>query len=135
MATRGIKQLQKLTLSYCEHGGSSRYVREFISSGRIVDYARANPTVQVAVEVQNGRHPNVNAEYLTGWDKQVCVKNEPINRISNVIQMLNDSSGRKMNRIDGPVQTQTPSVQGIWTPFLDIRDKKFGMEIVQDGDN
>lgn len=61
------------------------------------------------------------------------VKNEPIKRISKVIQMLNDSSGRKMNRIDGPVQTQTPSVQGIWTPFLDVSDKKFGMEIVQDG--
>ena len=71
MATRGIRQLQKLTLSYCEHGGSSRYVREFISSGKIVEYARANPQVQVAVEVSNGRHPNVTAEYLTGWDKQV----------------------------------------------------------------
>jgi len=47
--------------------------------------------------------------------------------------MLNDSSGRKMNRLDGPVQTQTPSVQGIWTPFLDLSGKEFGVEIVQGG--
>ena len=38
-----------------------------------------------------------------------------------------------MNRIDGPVQTQTPSVQGIWTPFLDVSGKKFDMQIVQGG--
>ena len=61
------------------------------------------------------------------------VKSEPIKRIYNVIQMLNDSSGRKMNRLDGPVQTQTPSVQGIWTPFLDLSGKDFGVEIVQGG--
>ena len=61
------------------------------------------------------------------------VKNEPIKRVHKVIQMLNDSSGRKMNRLEGPVQTQTPSVQGIWTPFLDISGKDFGVEIVQGG--
>ena len=71
MATRGVKQLQKLTLAYCEHGGSSRHIRDFISSGRIVDYAKANPTVQVSVEVRNGHHPAVVGKYLTGWDKQV----------------------------------------------------------------
>lgn len=133
MATRGVKQLQKLTLAYCEHGGSSRHIRDFISSGRIVDYAKANPTVQVSVEVRNGHHPAVVGKYLSGWDKQICVKSEPIKRIYNVIQMLNDSSGRKMNRLDGPVQTQTPSVQGIWTPFLDLSGKDFGVEIVQGG--
>ena len=130
MATRGVKQLQKLTLVYCEHGGSSRTLREYVASGRVVDFARANPSVEVEVAVRNGRHPHVAAEYRSGWAKQVCVKNEGMGRIGRVMSMLRDSSGRKMAaRLGGPVRTQTPSVQGIWTPFLHLGETEFRMEM------
>ena len=130
MATRGVKQLQKLTLVYCEHGGSSRTLREYVASGRVVDFARANPSVEVEVAVRNGRHPHVAAEYRSGWAKQVCVKNEGMGRIGRVMSMLRDSSGRKMAaRLGGPVRTQTPSVQGIWTPFLHLGETEFRVEM------
>mmetsp|Transcript_34247 Transcript_34247/g.50343 ORF Transcript_34247/g.50343 Transcript_34247/m.50343 type:complete len:133 (+) Transcript_34247:52-450(+) len=131
MATRGVKQLLKLRLCYCEVGGSSRNVREYISSGKVVEFAKENPTVSVIVQTRNGKHPMVKGHYITGYDKQICVKNEPIKRIDTVVNMLNNSSGRKMKKFGSPVKTVKPSVQGVWTPYLDIAERKFPIEIVE----
>ena len=68
---------------------------------------------------------------MTGSDKEICIKNEPIKRIYQVIGMLNNSSGRKIKKIGNPVKTNTPSVQGIWTPMLDIAERKFEIELVE----
>lgn len=130
MATRGIKQLTKLSLTYCEHGGSSRYMREFISSGRIIDFANKNPTLEIDVKIRNGKHPFVKGYYLTGQDKQIGVKNEGLGRIEKVLTKLNNSSGRKITKLKKPVVTSTPSVQGVWSPMLAIQDKKFDIKIV-----
>lgn len=124
MATRGIYQLQKLTIVYCEHGGSSRLVRDFISSGRIIEWAEKHPHIDIELKLRNGysNHPYIKGEYLTGSPKQVCVKNEPIKRIHQVMEMLKNSSGRKITRLKEPVMTQTPSIQGIWTPMLNLQE-------------
>lgn len=132
MSTRGVKQLTNLVFTYCEHGGSSRYVREFISSGRIVDIARREPDVEILVKNRNGKHPFIEARYLTGYDKVVCVKNEPVGRIYKVVEMLNNSSGRKLTKINAPIRTDTPSVQGVWTPMLDIASEEYKIEMVED---
>lgn len=130
MATRGIKQLQKLQLIFCDHGGSSTPLREYIKSGKIIAFATQNPTVEVSAELRNGHHPYLKAHYVTGFSKQVCVKNEPVERIEKVVTMLNDSSGRKITKIGAPVKTDTPSVQGVWTPMLDIASQtSFNIEI------
>ena len=131
MATRGIKQLTKLKVFFCEHGGSSSSVRDYISRGNIIQFAQQNPTVEVIAQLRNGKHPYILAEYLTGSSKQVCVKNEPIERINSVVEMLNNSSGRKITKITKPVRTQTPSVQGVWTPMLDIASKQFSVQFME----
>lgn len=130
MATRGVKQLTKLTLSYCEHGGSSRTIREFISSGRVIDFARENPTVEVSVKPRNGHHPFILGHYRTGRSKQISVKNEELARLYKVIEMLNNSSGRKITKITKPILTQTPSIQGVWTPMLDIEQTSFNIKFM-----
>mmetsp|Transcript_911 Transcript_911/g.1382 ORF Transcript_911/g.1382 Transcript_911/m.1382 type:complete len:132 (+) Transcript_911:48-443(+) len=131
MATRGVKQLQSLNIVYCEHGGSSRAVREYLSSSRIIEFAKQNPSVSISSKLRNGCHPYVQANYVTGSDKQVCIKNEPIKRIVNVMSLLNNSSGRKISKIGNPVRTLKPSIQGIWTPMLDIRNTSFDIKFVE----
>jgi len=131
MATRGVKQLLKLRLVYCEHGGSSRSIRDYLSSRKVIDFASVNPSVQVIAQLRNGKHPYVKAEYLTGSDKQVCIKNETMERVERVVQMLNDTSGRKITKINGPVRTHKPTIQGVWTPMLDIANTKFDIEMVE----
>jgi large subunit ribosomal protein L43 len=130
MATRGIFQLQTLKVFYCEHGGSSRSVRDFISSGRIVRWAMDNPQIDVEVKIRNGKHPYVLGEYLTGNPKQVGIKNEDTKRIYEVMNLLKNSSGRKIKRLQKPVMTQTPTIQGIWTPGLNIKDVEFDIQYV-----
>lgn len=46
--------------------------------------------------------------------------------------MLRNSSGRKIVRLGGnAVRGDVLSVQGVWTPMLDIKDEKFDMKVVE----
>ena len=129
MATRGVKQLRKIELFFCEIGGSSNRARQYIKSGKIVEFANNNPSVEVSAKLRNGNHPFIKADYVSGFSKQVCIKNEDLERIEKVVTMLNDSSGRKIIKIGSPIKTDTPSVQGVWTPMLDIARKPFTIEM------
>ena len=95
-----------------------------------MSFAKENPDVTLIVKPRNGKHPHVMGQYLTGYDKQICVKNESLKRIEEVLQMLNNTSGRKITKLSGKsVRTATPSIQGIWTPMLDIADQQFQVEL------
>lgn len=126
MATRGVVQLQKLTLKYCEYGGSSRAIRDFIANGRLVAWATLHPDTAVEVKVRNGHHPLVEGAYISqAVDHQISVKNYDSWRdVQEVCQMLADRSGRKITKITVPVLTDSPSIQGVWTPFLNLQNEE-----------
>lgn len=126
MATRGVVQLQKLTLKYCEYGGSSRAMREYLSNGKLVEWATQHPETAIEVKVANGHHPLVEGDYISQAAlHQVSVKNyESWRDVQEVCQMLCDRSGRKIMKITQPVLTDTPSVQGVWTPFLNLQNSE-----------
>lgn len=142
MATRGVVQCQKLTVFYCEHGGSSKALRDFLGSGRMVEWARERPQVSIQIKVRNGKHPFVKADYLTGVHQspnhsspaghQICLKSNAVRSpdIEGVLNQLYNRSGRKVTKFTKPIYTQTPSIQGVWTPALNLQlTPKFGMEI------
>jgi large subunit ribosomal protein L43 len=135
MATRGIFQLTKLSIYYCEVGGSSRALRDYIANGELVSWASQHPHVQMEVKRNNGHHPVIHADYLTNSKKilhQVSVKNyETWEHVQEVVQMLSNRSGRKITKITKPVLTDTPSVQGVWTPFLNLQhEPNFLVQII-----
>jgi large subunit ribosomal protein L43 len=131
MATRGVFQLQKLVLTYCEHGGSSRAVRDVVSSGQLSQWAVDHPHVQIHVRVRNGRHPYVEGSYVNFAKHQVGVKNRTSGDVLSVCDLLHNRSGRKIKKVTTPVVTATPSVQGVWTPFLDLATTRFPVTIVE----
>jgi hypothetical protein len=52
--------------------------------------------------------------------------------VETVLQKLYNKSGRKMTKFTQPVYTQTPSVQGVWTPSLNLQlQDKFPMKMVE----
>jgi len=63
----------------------------------------------------------------------VGIKNEDMKFVKKTIDYLNNSSGRKIKKIGNSVRTNTPSVQGIWTPMLDLQTsgESFKVEIVE----
>lgn len=124
MATRGVFQLTTLRLYYCEHGGSSNTVREYIRKGRLVAWATGALNVQIRVAVRNGHHPYIQANYQESdtIQHQVSVKNvESFQEIDTLLNLLRNRSGRKIKKLVNPVVTDTPSVQGVWTPFLNLQ--------------
>jgi hypothetical protein len=84
------------------------------------------------VKPRNGHHPYIQGEYITGQSKQICVKNTNEKRIREVMTMLRNTSGRKIVRLGGnAVRGDVLSVQGVWTPMLDIKDESFEMKVVE----
>jgi hypothetical protein len=78
MATRGVYQLTKLNIYYCEIGGSSRALRDYIGNGQLVAWATKYPHVNIEVKRNNGYHPIIHADYVTNSKRilhQVSVKN------------------------------------------------------------
>ena len=135
MATRGIYQLTKLGIYYCEIGGSSRALRDYIGNGQLVSWAAQHPHINIEVKRNNGYHPIIHADYLTNSKQilhQVSVKNyETWEHVQEVVQMLSNRSGRKITKITKPVLTDTPSVQGVWTPFLNLQHEPgFDVKII-----
>lgn len=96
MATRGVFQLRKLTVLYCEYGGSSKGAREFIRH-QIVDFANKTPAAEVVTELRPGRHPYILADYETGENKAIGVKNITPSEIMDYAMTLRNSSGRKVS--------------------------------------
>jgi large subunit ribosomal protein L43 len=135
MATRGVIQLKRLSLHYCEHGGSSRVVRDYLKSGRIVSWCQDHPDVYVKVNIRNGHHPFVQAQYKTGASQQVTAKTcTTVKSVEELMNMFYNRSGRKTSKaLPQSVQTQTPSIQGIWTPMLELRNVEFGIQHVVAG--
>jgi len=140
MATRGIQQLQKLRIRYCEHGGSSAAIRSYLqqsptssSQNHLINFATSHPSVQIIIKPRNGHHPYIQGEYLTGQSKQICVKNTTPGRIKEVMSMLVNTSGRKITRLGGlAVRGECVSVQGVWTPMLNLEGgKSFDVKIVE----
>ena len=134
MATRGINQLQKLRIRYCEHGGSSAAVRSYLSqSPHLLDFATNNPHITIIVKPRNGHHPYIEGQYITGQSKQICVKNTDEKRIKEVFAALRNTSGRKIVRLGGlAVRGDCASIQGVWTPMLDLNGSKpFDIKMVE----
>ena len=130
MATRGVPQLRKLYIRYCEHGGSSSPIRSYLSSSpHLLNFASAHPHINIIVKPRNGHHPYIEGHYVTGTSKQICVKNVEEKRIREVLEMLRNTSGRKIVRLGGlAVRGDGISVQGVWTPMLDLNGSGGGEE-------
>ena len=59
----GVWQLQRVTLRFCNFGGSSAGAREFIAKGHLADFARRNPQVLLSAKALANRHPVFFGEY------------------------------------------------------------------------
>nr|CCA25140.1 conserved hypothetical protein [Albugo laibachii Nc14] len=126
MATRGIWQLKELTIRYCQHSGSSRYIRDFLNNKKFIDFVKENPQVAFRTELKPGRHPVLIGDYVTNEQKVCDVKNKEEKWIMLQLQRLRDSSGRKMTRMKRPIISKRPSIQGIWQQ--DMRFPEFTLQ-------
>ncbi|GLD94293.1 hypothetical protein PINS_up002904 [Pythium insidiosum] len=124
MATRGVWQLQKVTIRYCQHGGSSKHVREMFKDPRFLQFVKENPQVTFETEIKGARHPILIGDYITDERKVVDVKNKKIPDVMAMLERLRNTSGRKMTAMKRPVISKRPTIQGIWQPDLEFPEFK-----------
>lgn len=63
MATKGVWQLKQVTIRYCQHGGSSRHVRQLLGDQRFLRFVEENPQVHFETELKGARHPVLIGDY------------------------------------------------------------------------
>jgi S-adenosylmethionine synthetase len=117
----------------------------------LLEFARQRPQTEIQVRVRNGHHPFIRADYVSQATKgyhnkpndpvihQICVKSKHPHtttftgkKIDDILKQLTNKSGRKNTSLGtATVKTQTPSIQGVWTPSLNLHLlPKFDMKII-----
>ncbi|KAI9655886.1 MAG: 39S ribosomal protein L43, mitochondrial [Alyxoria varia] len=112
-----ILQCKRLDFHYCDWAGSSRGMVSFIRD-TLPRLARANPQIEFHVSPRPRKHPVVRAHYINGRAKAICVRNLQKDQILKKSELLrDDATGRKLRRVNKPVQSLNESIRGIWSPF------------------
>ena len=119
MSIRGVWQLLRLNINYCDHSGSSRHIRAFINKG-LTEYAAEYPHAEVTSTVRRGKHPHVTAEFRNGNTKTVDLRNKTEEEIRFQLHYLFSEKGKAGG---GPIKsgrrfTKNPSIQGGWRPGM-----------------
>ncbi|KAK6645152.1 hypothetical protein RUM43_001428 [Polyplax serrata] len=122
---RYVCQLQRVTIKFCKSNGGSRGVREFIENG-LVDFAKENPNVVIYMKPRRHRTPVFVAEYLNGRRKWMSVNNFTKEEVIRWLNLLKTQSGQIQGRLSQQQNTQNPSIQGPWTPFM-FRNPEFNV--------
>jgi large subunit ribosomal protein L43 len=100
MSLKGVRQLKELTIRYCDIGGSSRGIREWIRA-EAIPFAKENPTMQVTTIKKRNNHPFIQGDYLNGNNKVIGVKNLSLSEIRDHIFLLRNQIGRKVSFASG----------------------------------
>lgn len=113
---RYINQITRLTIKFCKSGGSSREVRKFIET-KLVDMARVNPGCVIYVKPRLFKGPVLKAEYLNGGDHYLSFHRMSCVQVEAWINWYLTRSGYELYKLNRPITTYRPSIQGIWHPF------------------
>nr|CAG4645880.1 EOG090X0FS9 [Lynceus sp. MCZ IZ 141354] len=113
---RYVCQLQRVTIKFCKHHGSSLGVRSFIEND-LLKFAEENPGVVVYVKPRRHRAPALVAEYLNGGRDYLSCSQMERDEVLKWIEYMKNKSGNPIIRYYKYHHTDYPSIQGPWTPF------------------
>jgi len=129
MCTRGIYQLKRLSLQYCDYGGSSKGVRDFLQSEYLKEFLEKNPQINFEFYMKRGFHPYISSSYINGYVKDQSLRGLQPEEILKELLRYRNSSGRKHIEHSGKkVYGSIKSIQGGWKPNMWSDYPRFELE-------
>lgn len=113
---RYICQLQRITFRFSKSHGNGKGLREFIEKD-LMDFAKENPGVVIYLKPRRIGPPSISAEYLNGHKQYRAFPKQPRDEIVKWVEFARTQSGYPISRFIKNIHTDTPSIQGVWTPF------------------
>lgn len=113
---RYVCQLKRVVIKFCKTTGHSKGIREFIEND-LLDFARANPGIVVYVKPRRFRGPCLWAEYLNGGEEYIGISKMSRDEIAKWLNYLRTRPGVPEMKYLKMWHTDTPSIQGVWSPF------------------
>ena len=123
MSIKGVKQLQKLLVSY-SMGGSSRGVREFMDTG-LIAFAQQNPQIAIQARPVGFRvAPTIQATWINGYEETQPLANLGAKEVAGQLGALRSRVGRDQatRTLVGVPLSAHKSVQGNWSPTLFMKN-------------
>lgn len=116
MSRYGAWLLKKLKIRYCDWGGSSAGMRDFVASD-LPAFRAANPQIEIETVVRRNRHPVVEGTFANAAIHPVDVKNLSARGVAQQVAWLRSGSGRRATARVPPRRqlNRTESIQGRWT--------------------
>lgn len=114
---RYVCQLQRITIKFCKNSLTSRGVRDFIESN-LLDFSRKNPGVVIYIKPRLHRTPVIFAEYLNGQTQYMNIRNFTPTELNWWLEFMRTRSGYELSQLISMNNVTSPSVQGVWNPYL-----------------
>ncbi|WPK22891.1 hypothetical protein PUMCH_000112 [Australozyma saopauloensis] len=113
-----VRPCYKVSLQYCNWGGSSQGVRDFLTHpNKLVDrFAQNNKDVMFEI-LSKGGHPTFTFHYANGQKQAVDVRNLKVGDVARKLQEYMHRSGNEPFKFNHKVLSNNESVRGIWSPF------------------
>ena len=78
-------------------------------------FARAHPSIEIAISPRPNHHPVIRGHYTNGAVKSICVRSMQIDEVRKMAERLRDTSGEPWRRQMKPVKSVNESVRGVWS--------------------
>ena len=95
MVSRGVNQLKYIRLYFCDFGGSSLGVRDFLKSEQVTNFVNNNPHLQLDIYMKRGHHPSMQSVYINGYIKDQPLRNMDEIAVEHEFKKFNDAFGRR----------------------------------------
>lgn len=120
-----VRPCHKVTVNFCNWGGSSQGVRDLLSHPKQIfqTFAAGNKETVFELVKRNG-HPSVTFHYSTGLEQAVDVRNLSAREV--VLKLLEHikRGGNAPFKFNHKVKSINESIRGVWSPFHEAKSNR-----------
>lgn len=98
MCSRGTYQLRKLSLFFCDWGGSSQGIRSLLASNDLQSFQQQHPHIDFEVILKRNHHPYFLARWINGYIRDVPIRSYSKEEILEQFEHCNNTCTNFHNR-------------------------------------